>query len=206
MPWPDIVEAVLRRWWVFVPVFALCAGISFSIRSVGSEFIALAKVAVISPQTDNTLLDSARPQYISIAIVAVFQHYDDDYAEELVADGLSDDFDIDFASEFPVVTIEVKDRSHDGVRASAERIAQDYVERIDAVQAERDIPEFARLSGAVIELSQTPARPAGSRRALAGLLLGSTMIAGGAAYGFDQFVSRNPQRRRDPAMVPAEAS
>jgi hypothetical protein len=206
VPWPDIVRVLFRRWWVFGAVFALCVLVSLQIREVGSEFIAIAKVAVISPPTDNTLLDSAKPQYISIAIIAVFEHYDDSYANELTDAGLSDDFDIDFFSEFPVVTIEVKDHTHDGVIASAGRIAQDYVDRIDSVQAERDIPEVSRLGGAVIEVTQTPNRPAGSRRAMAGLLLGSTMIAGAAAYGFDQFLSRDPVRRRDLMMRPAEAT
>lgn len=206
MPWPDILRVVFRRRLIFAAVFAVCVVISLSIREVGSEFIAIAKVAVISPPTDNTLLDSAKPQYISIAIIAVFEHYDDSYADELNDAGLSDDFDIDFFSEFPVVTIEVKDHTHDGVIASAERIAQDYVDRIDSVQADRDIPQVSRLGGAVIEVTQTPTRPAGSRRGMVGLLIGSTMLAGGVAYGFDQFVARDPVRRRDLGLRPAEVS
>jgi len=188
MPWVDVLRAVFRRWWVLLAVFALCAATSFSIRSIGSEFIAQSTLTVVGPRTENPLLDSARPVYLATVIIAVFEHYDDSYADELRAEGLSDDFTINFFQAFPAITIVVKAPSHAGVRVSAERISNDFIARVDSVQAERDIPAVTRLGAGLLEVTQLPPRPAGSKRALAGMMVASAMIAGACAYGTDQFL------------------
>ena len=150
MPWVDVLRSVFRRWWVFLIVFALMTAVSFSIRSIGSEFIAQSQLTVVGPRTDNPLLDSAKPVFLATVIIAVFEHYDDSYADELRAEGLSDDFVINFYQQFPAINIVVKAPTHAGVRASAERISDDFVKRVDSVQAERDIPEITRLGAGVL--------------------------------------------------------
>lgn len=187
MPWVDILRSVVRRWWVLVTVFAVLAATSFSIRGIGSEFIAVSSLTVVGPRADNPLLESARPVYRATVIVAVFEHYDDSYADELRAAGLSDDFVINFFQSFPAISIVTKAPTHAGARASAERISRDFVMRVESVQAERDVPEVTRLRAGLLEVTQAPPRPAGTMRALAGMLLGSLVLAGACAYGADQF-------------------
>lgn len=199
MPWFAIVGIVIRRWWVFAAVFVICIAGSLQIRAIGAEYIALSEITVVAPPSENPLLDSHDPAYLATAIVAVLEQYDDGYHGELEADGLSSDFSIDIFTTFPVMGLEVKAPTYDNARLSAERIASDLVDRIDSVQAERDVAEVARLSGGVLEIVQFPPRPAGSNRGLAGLGLASMMIAGAAAYGADQFVFpwyASVQRRR----------
>jgi len=203
MSWVDVLRAVLRRWWVLLPVFAIFATLGYSIRSVGSEFIAQVTLTVVGPPSENTLLDSARPAYRATVIIAVFELYDDSYRDGLRADGISDDFDIDFNSTFPALTIVVRAPTYAGASAAAERVADDFVSQIDSVQADRDIPKLSRLGAALIQVAQVPPRPAASRRAFVGLMLGSVMISGASAYGVDQFLlpwfTDRRRSRRSPA-------
>jgi hypothetical protein len=187
MPWVDILRAVFRRWWVLLTVFAVLVTISLSIRSIGSEFIAQATLTVVGPPTENPLLDSSKTSYRAIVIIAVFELYDDSYRDELRADGLSDDFFIDFYSTFPAVSVVMKAPTYAGARAAAERVGDDFVSQVDSVQADRSVSDLARLGASVLEVVQVPPRPAASKRAFVGLLLGAVMISGASAYGVDQF-------------------
>jgi hypothetical protein len=188
MSWLEILRAVFRRWWVLLTVLAVTLTISYAIRSVGSEFIAQTTLTVVGPPTENPLLDSSKPSYRAIVIIAVFELYDDSYRDELRADGLSDDFSVDFYSTFPAVSIVMKAPTYAGARAAAERLGDDFVRQVDSVQADRNVPKLSRLGASVIEVIQVPPRPAASKRALVGLLLGSVMISGASAYGVDQFL------------------
>lgn len=198
--------AILRKWWVFVPVMAVGVLLTSQLRATGAEYIADARVTVTLPRTDNTLLDSTRSHFRGPAIIAAVEMLDDEYRETVSAQGLPDTFEFDWRSEFPIIVITLRGPTAAGVAQAIEVVADDYVERLDRVQSERDIVGAARFRGTVTSITPPPSRPPGSNRALLGLLMASTVAAAGAAYAVDQFVlpATRPTRRR-PSPAAAEA-
>ncbi|MEZ5245293.1 MAG: hypothetical protein R2707_09370 [Acidimicrobiales bacterium] len=201
MSFPEMAWAILRKWWVFVPVMAIGLFATSQLRTTGAEYIAEARVTVTLPRTDNTLLDSARGQYRGPAIIAAVEMLDDEYRSTVSALGLPDTFSFDWQSEFPIIVITLRGPTRAGVSAAADVVSQAYVERLDLVQSDRDIIGAARFRGVVTAITDPPNRPPGSNRALLGLVAASTMLAGGAAYAVDQFVlpaaRPRPRPRRD---------
>lgn len=205
MSFPEMAWAILRKWWVFVPVLAVGLVVTNEIRATGAEYIAEARVTVTLPRTENTLLDSTRGNYRGPAIIAAVEMLDDEYRNTVKAEGLPDTFDFDWQSEFPIIVIALRGPTEAGVSDAIEFVADDYVHRLDQIQSDRDIVGAARFRGTVTSIIYPPIRPPGSNRALLGLLAASGMLAAGAAYGVDQFVLPAAPRRRRPVDLAVEA-
>lgn len=202
MPLPDMAWAVLRKWWVFLPVLVLGVFVSRELQATGAEYVAEARILVVSPRTDNTLLDSVRKNYTGPAILATVELLDDEYREELRAQGLPATFEFDYKSEFPLVVLTLRGPSAGRVAAAVEVVAEEYAARVDQVQADRDIIGAARLRGEVTDIIYPSTRPPGSTRALAGLGAAWLMLAAGLAYGVDQFLLPSaPARRVEPVST-----
>ncbi len=204
MDWLAIGRVVARRWMIFLPVLASMLWFSVQIRDTGAEFIASAEIVVTAPRGQNALLLSARQGYRSPAILAAIDLNDDSYAAELAEQGFANTFEFDYTSEFPVVLLDVRGASYDAALDAAYAISEEYAQRIDDVQAERDVIGALRQQAEVVAVFRPSSRPAGSRRALAGLIAASLMVAGGLTYVIDQFVlghreelDPDPGRRRD---------
>jgi hypothetical protein len=205
MSFPDMAWAILRKWWVFLPVFAVGILLTAQLRDTGAEFIAEAQVTVVLPRTDNTLLDSTRSQYKGPAIIAAVEMLDDEYRATVSELGLPDTYEFDWVSRFPVITIVLRGPNELDVSDGIEFIADEYVDKIDEVQSDRNVIGAARFRGVVTGITYPPIRPPGSTRALFGLVVASTMLAGGVAYGVDQFVlPPSRSRRRRPAGLTGE--
>ncbi|MEM9519811.1 MAG: hypothetical protein AAGA37_10870 [Actinomycetota bacterium] len=188
MTFPEMAAAILRKWWVFVAALVVLVPVAFSLRGTGAEFIADAWITVTLPRDDNTLLASSDDDFRAPAILAAVTVLDDTYRSTIRAEGLPDTFEIDYRSQYPVVIVTLRGPTSEGVGAAVERVAADYIALIDDVQAERDVVGGARVRGTLTALVPPTDRAAGSTRALAGLLFGSLMLAGGLAYGADQFL------------------
>lgn len=207
MSFPEMAWAILRKWWVFVPVMAAGLFVTNELRTTGAEYIAVARVTVTLPRTENTLLDSSRGHYRGPAIIAAVGMLDDEYRNTVKAQGLPDTFEFDWQDEFPIIVIVLRGPTEAGVSDAIELVADDYVDRLDLVQSERDIVGAARFRGTVTSITYPPIRPPGSNRALLGLVTASAMLAAGAAYGVDQFIlPAAPRRRRLAADLAVEAA
>lgn len=209
MTFPEMAWAVLRKWWVFLPIMAIGLYLTSQLRATGAEYIAEARVTVTLPRTENTLLDSTRGHFRGPAIIAAVEMLDNEYRETVSARGLPDTFDFDWTSEFPIIVINLRGPTEPGVSDAIELVADDYVDRLDLIQSEREILGAARFQGTVTSITYPPIRPPGSNRALLGLVMASGMAAAGAAYAVDQFVlpaARPTRRRPDPALTAEAAS
>ncbi|MEQ8841236.1 MAG: hypothetical protein RIB98_09660 [Acidimicrobiales bacterium] len=193
MTFLEMAWIILRKWWVFFPILILGLLGARALNDTGAEYIAVGRITVVSPRTDNTLLTSTRTHYRGPAIVAAVEMLGAEYRNTLRDAGLPDDFEFNYRDEYPIVIVVLRGPTHAGVTEAIEVVADDYVDRLDQIQADRDIVGAARLGGEVTSVNPPSRRPPGSKKALLGLVAAVTALAAGAAYGVDQFVL--PARR-----------
>lgn len=188
MTFLEMAWIILRRWWIFVPILVLGLLAARQLNDTGAEYIAVARVTVVSPRTENTLLTSTRTHYRGPAIVAAVELLDDEYRDTLREVGLPSTYEFNYRDEYPIIIIGLRGPTHAGVAEAIDIVAADYVDRLDQIQADRDIVGAARLRGEITSINHPTNRPPGTNRALLGLVAAMTTLAAGIAYGVDQFV------------------
>jgi len=191
MTWFEIGFALIRRWWIFLPTFALLLALSVSVRSVGAEHVAIVEVLTTGPGVKNRPLEAGDSRYQRPVFLATVELESAEYRRSLESEGMSLTYEID-RSSFPIVKIAVRGTTYEETERTALRLAEDFPVSVERVQAERGADPLRQTRAEVIGYLPPTSRPAGSNRALAGLFFASAMLAGGLTYGFDQFA--NPAR------------
>ncbi len=184
--WWYLLEAIARCWRVFVVVATVGLALAVAVHDTGAEYVAVAEVLAVAPPSRNSLVDSARRHYDSIAGIVQVQLESDEYHRRVFPDGSDGTVTVDSTSAWPVVRLQVRADSWPAAVEVIQTVADDFVAIVDRQQEIRDVAPVARLRAHVGAVYLPPPRPPGSRRALVALVGAAVFVAGAVAYAADR--------------------
>lgn len=184
--WWTVLAAVRRARVVFVAVAAAGLVAAVALHDTGAEYVAVAEVLAVAPPGANTLVDSSRRHYDSLAGVVEVELESDAYHRQVFPVGADGVITVDYTSNWPVVLVQVRAADRDVAIDVITRAATDFVTIVADQQESRGVVPVARLRAEIGAIHVPPPRPAGSRRALVALIGAALFIAAAAARATDR--------------------
>lgn len=189
-----LTQAALRRWYVFIPLVLASMAVAFAVASrdqavyeAGGAVILVAPAQ--DPTTPNLYASSAAVQVLGLTAMSSAAR------ASIVEDGLSEDYEISFTRQSPVMTIDVVADSPKVALSTAEGIVDFLETTLDRSQEELDIRKRNRSTLLIVDAPDTVNPVEGGARRVAAMLGGlGIVVALAMAVLLDAALARRKSR------------